>query len=255
MPSPAPLLAAIQRLPPFSPSSHIATCSLHVPRQAIIDIDPNLAAHEEHLRYRWNQYTSTLASIEQNEGSLANFAKGCDRYGIVHEKVGQELAGGRRRLGQAGGGSRLAVRRASRLVQASRRPDLVGGGAWHWLGQHTSSWPGCTPPPAPPQASCSCPCPPVPQGKLVYREWAPGAAEAQIIGDFNGWQPTPMERDDFGTWSVKLDEGAAPPRSAARAGWSMGPMSRHARRRAESLPVSPATPAPCLQAPSPTAAA
>ncbi|EFN60069.1 hypothetical protein CHLNCDRAFT_33566 [Chlorella variabilis] len=100
---------------------------------AIIDIDPNLAAHEEHLRYRWNQYTSTLASIEQNEGSLANFAKGCDRYGIVHEK-----------------------------------------------------------------------------GKLVYREWAPGAAEAQIIGDFNGWQPTPMERDDFGTWSVKLDEGAIP---------------------------------------------
>ncbi len=52
-----------------------------------MDIDPNLAGHEAHLRYRWDQYISTLASIEQNEGSLANFARGYDRYGIVHEKV------------------------------------------------------------------------------------------------------------------------------------------------------------------------
>lgn len=37
----------------------------------------------------------------------------------------------------------------------------------------------------------------------MYREWAPGAAEAQIIGDFNGWEGQPMERDDFGTWSIR----------------------------------------------------
>ena len=37
----------------------------------------------------------------------------------------------------------------------------------------------------------------------MYREWAPGAAEAQLIGDFNGWEGQPMERDDFGTWSIR----------------------------------------------------
>lgn len=48
------------------------------------------------------------------------------------------------------------------------------------------------------------------QGATVYREWAPGAAEAQLIGDFNGWQGTPMERDDFGTWTLRLPDGEAP---------------------------------------------
>ena len=42
-----------------------------------------------------------------------------------------------------------------------------------------------------------------PQGRIVYREWAPGAVEAQLIGDFNGWEGQPMERDDFGTWSIR----------------------------------------------------
>lgn len=79
--------------------------------QGIMALDPNLAAHEEHLRYRsvrigpacchvnvtmrciartppsppslctclhrrWQQYKVTKASIEQYEGSLADFAKG-----------------------------------------------------------------------------------------------------------------------------------------------------------------------------------
>lgn len=43
----------------------------------------------------------------------------------------------------------------------------------------------------------------LPQGRTVYREWAPGAVEAQLIGDFNGWEGQPMERDDFGTWSIR----------------------------------------------------
>lgn len=46
------------------------------------------------------------------------------------------------------------------------------------------------------------PCYMSPQGRIVYREWAPGAVEAQLIGDFNGWEGQPMERDDFGTWSI-----------------------------------------------------
>ena len=45
-------------------------------------------------------------------------------------------------------------------------------------------------------------------GATVYREWAPAAQGAQLIGDFNGWQGTPLERDDFGVWSVRLPDGA-----------------------------------------------
>jgi 1,4-alpha-glucan branching enzyme len=58
-----------------------------------VAVDPNLVAHEEHLRYRWNQYRSTRASIEKNEGSLANFAKSYEHYGIVHENVSIEVCG------------------------------------------------------------------------------------------------------------------------------------------------------------------
>ena len=40
----------------------------------------------------------------------------------------------------------------------------------------------------------------------IYREWAPGAIAAQLIGDFNGWAGTWMSRDDFGVWSVELPD-------------------------------------------------
>ena len=43
-------------------------------------------------------------------------------------------------------------------------------------------------------------------GKTVYREWAPGAAAAQLIGDFNGWAGTWMQRDEFGVWTVELPD-------------------------------------------------
>jgi 1,4-alpha-glucan branching enzyme len=41
----------------------------------------------------------------------------------------------------------------------------------------------------------------------VYREWAPGAVAAQLIGDFNGWNGTWMEKNEFGVWSVSLPDG------------------------------------------------
>ncbi len=41
----------------------------------------------------------------------------------------------------------------------------------------------------------------------MYREWAPAAQSAQLIGDFNGWQGTPLDRDDFGVWSMRLPDG------------------------------------------------
>lgn len=40
----------------------------------------------------------------------------------------------------------------------------------------------------------------------VYREWAPGADEMHLIGDFNGWNATshPMKRLNGGDWEIEL---------------------------------------------------
>jgi 1,4-alpha-glucan branching enzyme len=37
-----------------------------------------------------------------------------------------------------------------------------------------------------------------------YREWAPGALQLRVIGDFNGWDrwAHPMVRDEFGVWTL-----------------------------------------------------
>lgn len=51
------------------------------------------------------------------------------------------------------------------------------------------------------------------EGGLVYREWAPAAQEAQVIGDFNGWNGSNhrMEKNQFGVWSIKIpDCGGSP---------------------------------------------
>lgn len=40
----------------------------------------------------------------------------------------------------------------------------------------------------------------------MYREWAPAATDAQLIGDFNEWNGTPLKKDDFGVWSVSLPD-------------------------------------------------
>jgi len=43
-------------------------------------------------------------------------------------------------------------------------------------------------------------------GRITYREWAPGASEAFLIGDFNGWnrESHRMKRDQFGVYSIEL---------------------------------------------------
>ena len=99
--------------------------------QEVVRSDENLAGHEAHLRYRYDQFLRTKAAIEANEGSLEAFASGYQTLGFRREG-----------------------------------------------------------------------------GRTVYREWAPGAAAAQLIGDFNGWGGTAMERDEFGVWSVTLPDGA-----------------------------------------------
>ncbi|EZF73735.1 1,4-alpha-glucan-branching enzyme [Trichophyton soudanense CBS 452.61] len=39
-------------------------------------------------------------------------------------------------------------------------------------------------------------------GDITYREWAPNATTAHLIGDFNRWDPTatPLKKNDFGVW-------------------------------------------------------
>jgi 1,4-alpha-glucan branching enzyme len=41
-------------------------------------------------------------------------------------------------------------------------------------------------------------------GDITYREWAPNAEKASLIGDFNNWDrdATPLQRDNFGVWSA-----------------------------------------------------
>ncbi|KAJ1536555.1 alpha-1,4-glucan branching enzyme [Nowakowskiella sp. JEL0078] len=42
------------------------------------------------------------------------------------------------------------------------------------------------------------------EGGIRYREWAPGAKEAFLVGDFNGWKlgANPMTKNDFGVWET-----------------------------------------------------
>lgn len=42
---------------------------------------------------------------------------------------------------------------------------------------------------------------------IVYREWAPMARSAALIGDFNNWEGSWMEKDAFGVWSLFLPDG------------------------------------------------
>eukprot|EP00897_Mesotaenium_endlicherianum_P007732 jgi/Mesen1/6988/ME000364S06162 len=45
---------------------------------------------------------------------------------------------------------------------------------------------------------------------IVYREWAPGATSASLIGDFNNWNPNAdvMTKNDFGVWELHLPDNA-----------------------------------------------
>ncbi|PLW58528.1 hypothetical protein PCANC_00025 [Puccinia coronata f. sp. avenae] len=45
-----------------------------------------------------------------------------------------------------------------------------------------------------------------PDGSILYREWAPGAQKASLIGDFNNWdrEANPMEKNQFGVWECRI---------------------------------------------------
>ncbi|KAF9894756.1 alpha-1,4-glucan branching enzyme [Aspergillus nanangensis] len=50
-------------------------------------------------------------------------------------------------------------------------------------------------------------------GDIIYREWAPNAVEASLVGEFNNWDITahPMTKDDFGVWTITIPAKDAVP--------------------------------------------
>ncbi|KAJ7524247.1 hypothetical protein O6H91_18G083400 [Diphasiastrum complanatum] len=105
-------------------------------RLKVIEIDPTLTSHEDHLVSRYNLFLQRMQEIEEYEGGLANFALGYKKFGFNRED-------------------------------------------------------GC----------------------IIYREWAPFAQAAQLVGDFNGWNGSghQMEKDQFGVWSLQIpDQGEKP---------------------------------------------
>nr|GEU98143.1 1,4-alpha-glucan-branching enzyme 1, chloroplastic/amyloplastic-like isoform X1 [Tanacetum cinerariifolium] len=97
----------------------------------IMELDPGLKPYKDHLEYRMERFTEQKLLIDQNEGSLEEFAKGYLKFGLNRE-----------------------------------------------------------------------------EGNVVYREWAPAAEEAQLIGDFNGWDGSnhKMEKNQFGVWTIKIPD-------------------------------------------------
>lgn len=46
-------------------------------------------------------------------------------------------------------------------------------------------------------------------GEISYKEWAPNAVRAHLVGDFNGWAEShEMSKDEFGNFSIKLPKGS-----------------------------------------------
>ncbi|GAB2300446.1 1,4-alpha-glucan-branching enzyme, variant 2 [Dionaea muscipula] len=51
------------------------------------------------------------------------------------------------------------------------------------------------------------------EGGIVYREWAPAAQEAELVGDFNGWSGSKhrMQKNQFGVWSIRIPDSDGKP--------------------------------------------
>lgn len=76
-------------------------------------------------------------------------------------------------------------------------------------------------------------------GDITYREWAPNALRAYLIGDFNGWDrnATPMVRGDFGRWEVTLPAKDGMPAISHGSKVKISMVIPTSHERAERVPV------------------
>ncbi|CAJ0769802.1 900_t:CDS:2, partial [Entrophospora sp. SA101] len=46
----------------------------------------------------------------------------------------------------------------------------------------------------------------LPNNTIVYREWAPSAKTASLVGEFNNWNVNAhqMRKNDFGVWEIEI---------------------------------------------------
>ncbi|OQO00056.1 1,4-alpha-glucan-branching enzyme [Cryoendolithus antarcticus] len=76
-------------------------------------------------------------------------------------------------------------------------------------------------------------------GTITYREWAPNAMRAYLIGDFNGWNRDSheMKRDDFGVWEIVLPPHNGQPAIAHDSKVKISMVVPNDGQRAERIPV------------------
>lgn len=143
----------------------------------VIAQDGYLEPHRGHLQHRYRLFTEALAVIDAHGGGLDAFSRGWEHYGFNRATV--------------------------RLQRDGTRP-----GAGATAGARASPAPF---PPLPCATATSCAalhlptllCPQTLQqgGRdgIIYREWAPAATAAWLVGDFNGWdkEATPCAKDEF----------------------------------------------------------
>ncbi|KAI9823117.1 MAG: alpha-1,4-glucan branching enzyme [Phylliscum demangeonii] len=96
----------------------------------VVQLDPWLSPFKDALRSRYGHAQKWIKTLNETEGGLEKFSRGCEKFGFV----------------------------------VHRNADIS------------------------------------------YREWAPNATQAHLIGDFNGWnrEATPMKKDPYGVWEVIL---------------------------------------------------
>eukprot|EP00897_Mesotaenium_endlicherianum_P001684 jgi/Mesen1/1543/ME001330S00501 len=51
----------------------------------LLEVDPMLASHQGHLRYRYSQFLQKKRAIDQHEGGLERFSRGYERFGFTRE--------------------------------------------------------------------------------------------------------------------------------------------------------------------------
>ncbi|KAF6148030.1 hypothetical protein GIB67_024205 [Kingdonia uniflora] len=198
--------------------------------QKIYEIDPLLKNHREHLDYRYTHYKQIRASIDKHEGGLDAFSRGYEKFGFIprwerRRRVGEfsikVLRGGGdidARVPNSDSAAEFAesiraiheeVRRhlvdvyAGRFGHIAYELDIPGSHSKVVNVKLLTQFYGDIP-------SHLILFDYFSATGVTYREWAPGAKSAALIGDFNNWNPNAdvMTQNEFGIWEIFLPNNA-----------------------------------------------